>query len=137
MLGEVGRPRAFEVGARDVEEHQVRLEAEEVSQTMVQSQFDLLLCVNELVQGTVPGIQLRVMDADTPTLVPVGYEAPPQAIADKVGLQPAGQSVFTGRVDEPISDQHEGPVGERRIPSSAQPLVEDLPEAELVEEETG
>jgi hypothetical protein len=43
VLGELVRARALEVGAGDVVEHQVGLEAEEVAETVVERHFDLSL----------------------------------------------------------------------------------------------
>ena len=67
-------------------------------------------------------------------LVPVGHEAAPHAIADEVGLEPTGESVFAGGTDQPIGDEHEGAVGERDALGSPQVSVEDVPEAKLLEE---
>ena len=74
------------------------------------------------------------MDADPPALVPVGDEASALAIADEVGLEPAGEPVLTGRGDEPVGDEHEGAVGERDAFGLPEVLVEDVPEARLVEQ---
>ena len=38
------------------------------------------------------------MDADPATPVPVGDEASPLAVADEVGLEPAGQAMLPGRL---------------------------------------
>ena len=65
--------------------------------------------------------------------VPVGRESGPPAIADEVGLQPAGQAVFAGGSDEAIGDQDERPVGKRHAPGFTQRRVEDTPQPELVE----
>ena len=76
------------------------------------------------------------MDTDPPALVPVGDEASALAIADEVGLEPAGEPVLTGRRDEPVGDEHEGAVGERDAFGPPEVLVEDVPEAQLVEHGT-
>ena len=101
---------------------------------MVERHFDLVLGRVELIEGAVPGVELAGMDADPPALVPVGDEASALAVADEVGLEPAGEAVLTGRGDEPVGDEHEGAVGERDAFGLPEVLVEDGPEAELVEQ---
>jgi hypothetical protein len=73
---------------------------------------------------------------DPPALVPAGDKASALAITDEVGLEPAGQSVLTGGGDESIGDEHERPVGERDAFGPPEVLVEDGPEAQLVEQGT-
>src|SRR5206468_174035 len=94
VLGEVLRPGALEIGAGDVVEDQVRLEAEEVAEAMIQGHFDLVFGLEELVEGAIPGIELAGMDADPAAAMPVGEEAAALAVADEVGLEPAGQAVL-------------------------------------------
>ena len=101
---------------------------------MIQRHFDAVLGPEELVEGAVPGIELTGMDADPAALVPMGDEPSAHSVADEVGLEPAGQAMFTGRGDEPVGDQREGAVGEGDALGSPEVLVEDRPEAELVEE---
>ena len=127
-------PGALEVGTGDVVEHQVGLEAEEVAEAVVERHFDLVLGRVELIEGAVPGVELAGMDADPPALVPVGDEASALAVADEVGLEPAGEAVLAGRRDEPVGDEHEGAVGERDAFGLPEVLVEDGPEAQLVEQ---
>ena len=43
---------------------------------------------------------------------PLADKASSLAIADEVGLEPAGEPVLTGGGDEPVGDEHEGTVGE-------------------------
>ena len=74
------------------------------------------------------------MDADPAASVPVGDEATALAIADEVGFEPAGEAVLAGRSDEPVGDEHEGAVGERDAFGPAEVLVEDVPEAQLIEQ---
>ena len=74
------------------------------------------------------------MDADPSALVPMGDEASALAVADEVGLEPAGEPMLTGRGDEPVGDEHEGAVGERDAFGVPEVLVEDRPEAQLVEQ---
>ena len=92
VFGKAGRPGALEVGAGDVLEHQVRLEAEQVAEVMIKGHLDLLLGGHELVEGAVPGLELLEVDPDSLVLVPVGHEPAAPAIAEEVGLQPAGQA---------------------------------------------
>src|SRR5262249_56619025 len=73
-------------------------------------------------------------DADPSAWVPMGEKASAGAVADEVGFQPAGQSMLTGRCDEPVGDEHEGAVGERDAFGVPEALVEDRPEAQLVEQ---
>ncbi len=127
MPGEAGRPGPLEVGAGDVVKHQIRLEAEQVAEVVIQGQLDLLLGGDELIQRAVSTLELLEMDLDPLVLVPARHEAPALSVADEDGLQPAGQAVFTGRADQAIGDQHERPVGEGYTLGLAQSRVEDGP----------
>jgi hypothetical protein len=64
----------------------------------------------------------------------LGDEAPASAIADEVGLEPAGQPVFAGGSDESIGDEDKGPVGEGDAFGLAEGFVKDGPEVELIEQ---
>ena len=134
VLGEAGRPGALEVGAGDVIEHQLRLEAEQVAEAMIEGHLDLFLGGHELIERAVPGLELLEVDPDSVVLVPVGHEPAALAIAEEIGLQPAGQAMFAGGVDEAIGDQDERPVGERYSFGLAQCRVEDGPQPKLVEQ---
>src|SRR5438105_7119146 len=134
VLGEVVRAGALEVRTGNVVEDQVGLEAEEVAETVVERHFNPVFGRVELVEGAVPGVELAGMDADPPALVPVRDEASALAIADEVSLEPAGEPVLTGRSDEPVGDEHEGAVGERNAFGPPEVLVEDVPEAQLIEQ---
>ena len=101
---------------------------------MIQRHLDSVLGPEELVEGAVPGVELAGMDADAAPAVPMGEEAAALPVADEVGLEPTGQAMLTGRGDEPVGDQREGAVGEGDAPGFAEVLVEDVPEAEPVEE---
>src|SRR5512135_3502062 len=136
VLGEVVWAGALEVGTGDVVEDQLGLEAEEVAEAVVECHFDPVLGREELVEGAVPGVELAGMDADPAALVPVEDEASALTVADEVGLEPGGEPVLAGRGDEPVGHEHEGAVGERDAFSVPEVLVEDGPEAELVEQET-
>ena len=129
----VVRPGPLEIRAGDIVEDQVGLETEEIAEAVVERYFDPVLGRVELVEGAVPGVELAGMDTDAAALVPVGDEASPRAVADEVGLEPAGEPVLAGRGDEPVGDEHEGAVGERDAFGPPEVLVEDLPEAQLVE----
>src|SRR5262249_30205659 len=118
----------------DVVEDQVRLEAEEVAEAMVEGHFDPVFGREELVEGAVPGVELAGMDADPVALVPMGEKTSALAVADEVGLEPAGQAMLTGGCDQPVGDEHEGAVGERDTLGAPEVLVEDRPEADLVEQ---
>ena len=96
--------------------------------------FDLALGRVELIEGAVPGVELAGMDADPPALVPVGDEASALAVADEVGLEPAGEPVLTGRGDEPVGDEHKGAVGEGDAFGLPEVSVEDAPESQLIEQ---
>ncbi len=74
------------------------------------------------------------MDADPSALVPMGDEATTLAVADEVRFEPAGEPVLTGRRDQAVGDEHEGAVGERNALGVPEMLVEDRPEAQLVEQ---
>src|SRR5208337_3885988 len=99
VLGKIGRPGALEIGAGDVIEHQVRLEAEQVAEVMIEGHLDLLLGGHELIEGAVPGLKLLEVDPDSLVLVPIGNEPAAPAIAEEVSLQPAGQAMFAGGAD--------------------------------------
>jgi len=101
---------------------------------VIKRHLDAVFGLVELIESTVPGIELTGMDADPLALVPVGEEASSLAIADEVGLEPAGKPVLAGGGDEPVGDEYEGAVGERDAFGPAQMLVEDVPEAQLIEQ---
>jgi len=101
---------------------------------VVERHLDPVLGLVELVEGAVPGVELAGMDADPAATVPVGDEATAFAIADEVGLEPSGEAVFAGRSDEPIGDKHEGAVGERDGFGASEVFVEEIPEAQLLEQ---
>src|SRR3954449_3548314 len=65
---------------------------------------------------------------------PARQEARALAVADEVGLEPAGEPVLTGRGDEPVGDEHEGAVGERNAFGPPEVLIEDAPKAQLIEQ---
>ena len=136
VLGEVVWACALEVGAGDVVEHQFGLEAEEVAETVIQRHFDAVFGRVELVEGAVPGVELARVNTDPPALVPVRKEASALAITDEVGFEPAREPVLTGGGDEPVGDEHEGAVGEGDAFGVPEVLVEDGPEAQLVEQGT-
>ena len=134
VFGEVFGAGTLEVRAGDVVKDQIWLEAEEVAEAVVERLFDPLLGLVQLIERAIPGVELAGMHPHPIALVPVRHEAAPHAIADEVGLQPTGQSVFAGGTDQPIGDEHKRSVGERYIFGSPQTSVEDVPEAELLEE---
>ncbi len=136
VFGEIGRSGTFTGGAGDVREHQVRLEAKQVAAAVIKSNLDLFLGGHELIEGSVPGFQLAEVDADPLVLVPFGKEPSPPAVADEVGLQPAGQAVFAGGMDQAIGDQNKDPVGKRHAFGVAQCGVQDGPQSQLIEEGT-
>jgi hypothetical protein len=66
---------------------------------VVQRLFDPFLGFVQLIERAIPGVELAGMHPHPITLVPVGYEAPPHAIAHVVGLQPTGQTMFAYGAD--------------------------------------
>src|SRR5262245_29556945 len=135
MVREILRPLALEVAAGDVEQHQVRPQAEQVPQALVKPDLDGGLGRDQAIEGAIPGIQLLMMDLDAAARVPVGPEAPAAAIADEVGLQPAGQTVLAARLNQPIGQQHESPIAKGGpFLGFAEQFVEQLPQSQLVEE---
>ena len=134
VLGEAGRPGALEVGAGDVIEHQVRLEAEQVAEAVIKSHLDALLGGHELIEGSVPGLQLAKVDTNPLVLVPLRNKPATLAVTDEVGLQPPRQAMFTRGVDQAIRNKHEGSVGKRHARGFAERLIEDRPQSQLVEQ---
>ncbi len=133
-LGEVVRTHALEVRPGEVVEDQLGLEAEEIAEPGVQRHFDPVFGGEELVEGARPGVKLAGRDTDPPALVPVREEASALTVADEVGFQSAGEPVRAGRREEPVGDEHEGAVGERDDFGPSEVLVEEGPEAPLVEQ---
>jgi hypothetical protein len=80
------------------------------------------------------------MHLDATAALPTRHKAPSVPVTDKVGLQPTRQAVFAAGPYQAISDQHESAIGIRNLGDivaefgSAEMLVEDLPEAELIEQ---
>src|SRR5689334_20364558 len=89
VRGEIVWAGAVGVGAGNVLEDQLGLEAEEIAKAVVERHFDPVRGGEELVEGAVPRVELARMDADPAAPVPVGDEASALAIADEVGLEPA------------------------------------------------
>jgi hypothetical protein len=135
VLGEVHRPRALEGRAGEVGEDQLGLEAEAVAEVMVQRHFAPVLGRDELLERAVPGVPLPGRDADPSARVPGGDEAPAPAIADEVGLEPAGAPVFAGRGEESIGDEPNGPVRDRAAFGLAEGFVAGGPEAALIDQD--
>jgi len=102
VLREIGWSGPLEVGAGDVIEHQIRLEAEEVPETIIERYFDLVFGSIELIERAVPRLQLTRMDADSAVGVPIGSESSALAITEEVRFKPAGQVVLAGGPDESV-----------------------------------
>ena len=134
VLGETRWSCPLEVGTGDIVKHQVWLEAEQVAEAMIESDLDLFLGGHELIQRSIPGFQLLEVDADSVMLVPTGNKPPALAVTDEIGLQPTGQAMFTGRMDQAIGDQYERTIGERHSFGFAQRRIEDGPQTQLIEQ---
>src|SRR5215472_4723246 len=140
VLGKALGTAAFEVGAGDVVQHHFGLQTEQVAQTPEQGHFDPALGCDQPIERAIPGLELLAVDTDAAVPLPAWHEATAQTNADEVGLQPAGQAVLAAGPAESISHQHEDTIGVgdlRRVfawPGSAQVLVQDLPQAQLIEE---
>src|SRR5262249_22981768 len=92
---------------------------------------------DQAIQRAIPGTQLAKVDLDPLVGMPVRQEAPALAIANEVGLQPAGQTVLAGRTNESIGQQHEGAVRIRRpLLGLAEHVIEQLPQSQLLEKST-
>ena len=61
-----------------------------------------------MIQRAIPTHQLREVDLHTLVLLPDGLVTTSATIANEVGLQPGRQSMFAGRLRDPIGDQHQG-----------------------------
>jgi hypothetical protein len=136
VLSEVGWTFAFKVGAGDVIENQFGLEAEEVSQSVVKSHFDPIFGSVKLVKCPVPRFELSRVDADAATLVPLRDKSSALAIANEVGLKPAGQPVLTRRGDQSVRDEDKGAVGKRDTSGPSKVFVKNSPKAQLIEQST-
>ena len=136
VLGELRRTRPFEIRAGDVVEHQLRFQTEQVAQATIQRHLDLGLGLHQPVQGSIPGVELLMMDPHPAALLPVRHETPPLPIADEIGLQPTRQPVLALGSGESIGHQHEGAVGIRDGLGTPQDLIEQRPQSQLLEEVT-
>ena len=74
------------------------------------------------------------MHPNASVLVPLRHKPAAFAVTDKVGLEPASDAVLTAGTDKAIGHEREREVGERHILRLPQRFIEDLPEAELVEQ---
>ena len=101
---------------------------------MVQRHFDLVLGFVQLIERTIPSVELAGMHPHSITLVPVWYEAPPHAIAHEVRLQPTSQTMFACGTNQTIGDEYKRSVRERYTLGSPQMSVEDVPETDLLKE---
>ena len=98
------RSRAFEVRARQVIEHPLRIEIEQRPQPFVQRHFNRLFVQQQMIQRAIPALQLRQVDLHPPTLLPARHIAAAVAVADVIGLQPIGQGVFARRPRQAVGD---------------------------------
>src|SRR5207247_8513999 len=97
----------IEIATSTYEQHQIRLQAKQIAQALIETYLDLALGRDQAIQGAIPGTQLAKVHFDALVGMPVRQEASALAIADEVGLQPAGQAMLAGRTTEPIGQQHE------------------------------
>ncbi len=63
-----------------------------------------------------------------------GTKRRPLRSQTKSVFEPAGEPVLTGRGDEPVGHEHEGAVGERNAFGLSEVVIEDAPEAPLIEQ---
>ena len=110
MACEIVGPLTLEVAAGAVEEHQVRPQAAQIPQALVEPHLERVLGRDQAIEGAIPGVQLAVMHLDAAAGVPIRQEASALAIADKVGLQPACQAVLAARCSQSIGDQHQSSI---------------------------
>ena len=136
VFGEVGWSGPLEVCAGDVVEHQVWPKAEEVAETVIESQLDLFFGGQELIESTVPGFQLAEVNADPVMLMPVWEKTSTLAVTHEVGLEPASQTMFAAGMDQAIGDQHKCSIDEGDTFSFAEVGFENRPETELCEQGT-
>src|SRR5215813_14130818 len=82
--------------------------------------LDPCLAFKQLIERSVPPLQLARLYAHPRCLAgfalrviaPCRDPASSLPVADKVGLQPSGETVFAARRDEPIGNQHKGSITE-------------------------
>jgi hypothetical protein len=104
LLGQSRRAVPLEIHTGEIVEDQVRLEVKQITQPAIQSQLDLRLVEDEVVESTIPILQHGQVDADPPLLLPVRQIASADAITDVVGFQPAGQGVLCLSNPEYVAD---------------------------------
>src|ERR1700730_10697398 len=100
---------SFEVGACDVEEHQLRLELEQVAKPMVERHFDGFFVQLQMIERAIPTLQLNQVDLYPTLILPTRQVAAAGAITDVIGFQPGGQRMFAARIHEPAREQNEQP----------------------------
>ena len=135
-------PLALEIGRGQVVEHHVDLQREQVPQSEKKCVLDLRLALEQLIERAVPLLELTRLDPHPwrpaglarKIVAPCGQPATAVAIADEVGLQPPRQAMFAARRGEPIGDQHQSAIAQRRRVATAGSgeLVERRREPELV-----
>ena len=102
---------------------------------MTERDLDLILHLDESIERAIPGAESTMIDLYSTLALPVRHEASAQTVAYKIGFQPTCEAVFARRPNQPIGQQHEGAIGVgRSFLGARQELVEELPQAELVEE---
>jgi hypothetical protein len=89
--------------------------------------LDVRFAHQQLVERAIPLLELAHLDPHPrrptgealPIIAPRRNKTAAIAIADKIGLQPARQSVLAARCGQPIGDQHQGAIAQRRSVTTA------------------
>ena len=135
------RSRAFEVRARQVIEHPLRIEIEQHPQPFVQRHFNRLFVQQQMIQRAIPALQLRQVDLHAATWLPARHIAAAVAVAAVIRIEPIGQGVFARRPRQAVGDQHPHtthPIVVRVLfgPQLGPPpaRIEPVPKRQLIEE---
>ncbi len=109
------------------------MQTEQVTQSLVESHFKLVLGGDQAIKSAIPGFELAEVHLHPTSLMPVRHEPAATPVADEIGFQPTGQAVFTARADQSVGQQHEGAigVGDLRLGRPEQ-FVEQLPQTQLI-----
>ena len=138
-----GRAAALEIRRGQIVDNHLGAQRKQIAQPEEQLLFDRRLVRGQSVEGTIPAVELGVLDAHSRAPAPAALlvvapgrqPAAAAAVTDELGFQPARQPVLARGRAQAVGDQHQGAIGQPRLSSRGRSLeaVENVFQAELLE----